>query len=297
MKHMKQEGIEQATQGSGSFVKMVVAIALTFGIYYVVKPITPPLVNLLGWDAQFVGLSMRSILAVAGVIALGGKSWLLPSPSAWARAWRFYGYLVFLNIIIGVVAFLLTMGTLTPEQINALTPNAVLHNAVYLTVLCILVGINEEALFRGLLFGGFLSAMGKSRRGILCAAIVSSLIFGFFHVMGDLDFSNGLGIAQAMMKTLETGMVGFVLCVPVLEKRNLTGAMQVHAFIDWVVIMASVMTGLPETIGTYVSADATVSIAAIVLHSVLCAIYLPKCIKCVKCLFALDEPQIGPFAS
>jgi membrane protease YdiL (CAAX protease family) len=297
MKHMKQEGIGQGTQGSGSLVKMIVAVALTFGIYYVVKPITPPLANLLGWDAQFVGLSLRSILAVLGIMVLGGKSWLLPSPSAWARAWRFFGYLIVVNIVFGVIAFFLTMGTLTPEQISAFTPNAALHNAVYLTALSILVGINEEALFRGLLFGGFLSAMGRSRRGILCAAIVSSLIFGFFHVMGDLDFSNGLGIAQAMMKTLETGAVGFVLCVPVLEKRNLTGAMQVHAFIDWVIIIASVMTGLPETIGTYVSADATASIAAIVLHSVLCIIYLPKCIKSVKCLLALDEPQMGPFAS
>jgi len=45
------------------------------------------------------------------------------------------------------------------------------------------VGVFEEVLFRGLVFGILLKKMGHSKRGLLKACAISSVIFGMYHIV------------------------------------------------------------------------------------------------------------------
>ena len=49
-------------------------------------------------------------------------------------------------------------------------------------LLCLSVGLYEEALFRVLLLGGLLSGRGAARNGVVTAVLVSSVAFGAAHV-------------------------------------------------------------------------------------------------------------------
>ena len=67
-------------------------------------------------------------------------------------------------------------------------------------MLCLLVGTFEEGLFRGVVFSGLLARFGETRRGLIGAVIVSSLIFGFVHVTPSImngQVVTGLDMAQA----------------------------------------------------------------------------------------------------
>ena len=81
-------------------------------------------------------------------------------------------------------------------------------------MLCLLVGTFEEGLFRGVVFSGLLARFGETRRGLIGAVIVSSLIFGFVHVTPSImngQVVTGLDMAQAALKTLQAGILGAFL--------------------------------------------------------------------------------------
>ena len=293
---MTWRGVIVATSKMGSrIVTMIVAIALMVGIFFANRLIAPRIVALTNLDIRMVTVVVRSVLSVAAFIALGGKCWLRFDLRAVANAWRFIGYLIVVIILMGAINALGTLSAITNEQIETLSSTTVSDNFIFITILCILVGINEEVLFRGLLCGGLLAVFGGKKGGVIFSAVVSSFVFGYFHVMDDIDFTNVLEIAQGLTKTLQTGMFGFILCAPMLEDHNMGGAISFHGFNDWVVMIGMALTGLPTDLGTYVSKNAQTSIAAIAVLGVFCLIYLPKCIKAYRLMANLAMPQYGPF--
>ena len=165
----------------------------------------------------------------------------------------------------------------------------------YSTILCILVGINEEGIFRGLLMGGLLAKLGNKKNGPLIAALISSFAFGAVHVMFDMDFSNIFSIGTGAMKTLETSMFALILCVPVMRDKNLWGAMTVHAFFDWVILCGETVANGGMKPPTYVSTDPQQAMATMVVFAIIAALYLPKTIRAIKDLLAMELPQNGPF--
>ena len=93
-------------------------------------------------------------------------------------------------------------------------------------MLCLLVGTFEEGLFRGVVFSGLLARFGETRRGLIGAVIVSSLIFGFVHVTPSImngQVVTGLDMAQAALKTLQAGILGAFLAALFLKTRNIWG--------------------------------------------------------------------------
>ena len=269
---------------------MGVTVALT-AIIFILGRVSGMIATSMGVDSIFVPTITRTVLSVICMIVLGGASWLIPNVQKIRDTWFFARPLVLINLVVGILFgalgtfILLFLGEFTAAQ---------LMQFFSITVLCIFVGINEEVLFRGILFGGLLAGMGGRRGGALWAAVISSIAFGFVHVIIDINYTDFLSITQGLLKTLETGMFGLILCVPVLEGRNLVGAMTAHAFFDWILMIQSSLTGEMPT-GHYVNADARVAIAAIVVYVVFALMYTPKTIQSFKRLNALPVPQYGPF--
>ena len=283
----------QSTGNSTGLKKMILGILMLLAIYYGAKFVSPYLASL-GLDSILTGIVLRSVLSVACFIALGGMDWLRFDWKAIGHAWRFLGYITVFYVLFGILSFVLNSSQLTEAEIDAVTGADILRNTLYMVVLCIFIGINEEVMFRGLLLGGLLAGMNGRRRSALWAAIISSLVFGFFHVMSDMNPENPLSIAQGIMKTLQTGTMGLFFCVTVLEDHRLCGAMSTHGFTDWIVLMGKVLVGFDGAI-SYVNTDDRLAKASIVIYAVMCLIYLPKFIQAIRRLLKVEEPELGPF--
>ena len=273
-------------------VKMLLGIILT-AVTFASGTILAPVAGYMGLDAMIARPIIRSAFGVAFIIALGGGSWLHFDWDAIRDSWHFARPLVMINLVLA--AFITIPAATTAISGEDLSP-AILPRILYYTVLCVFVGINEEAMFRGLMFGGLLAGVGNKKNGPVWAAVVSSFAFGLLHVIFDLDFNYPLGVLQGMLKTIETGMFGFIICVSVLERRNLGGAMSVHGFFDWILMVSSAISG-SEITATYVSKDPQVAIAGCVIFTIFTLLYLPRTIKAFKRLSAVPLPQYGPFAS
>lgn len=275
---------------SSGTARMVLGVVLTFAVFFS-GWLVNPIADHFGWDGMLLRPIIRSIAAIACIILLGGKSWLRFDWRAIRNAWHFVLPLIMINLIL---AAFLSFGFIVNVLLGEPVGPEILLNLLEVTVLCLFVGINEEGMFRGLMFGGLLAGLGKKRNGVLIAALISSAAFGFIHVVFDLSFDNPLGIVQGLLKTLECGMFGFVLCVTVLENKNYWGAMSVHSLFDWVLMAVSVLNGSPVE-PSYVSTNPSESIAGIVVFIVLSALYTPKTIAAYKRLKTIEEPQYGPF--
>ena len=245
-----------------------------------------------GGDTYMTVVIIRSAIAVIAFIALGGVAWLRPSWRSIRETWSFAKPLIIINLVIGFFVATSVLSGLVNETIA-------FEDAVriggYVTVICFLVGVNEEVMFRGLVYGGLLAKLGGTSTGLLKAAVISSLVFGLMHVVFDVDYANFYSIGSGLLKTLETGMFAFIFCVPVVKGRNLWGAITAHGFFDWIVLCGNSIQNGGLSNPTYVSDNPTVAIAAMVIFGVLCLLYLPRTIRAYKELRSINEPQYGPF--
>ena len=145
----------------------------------------------------------------------------------------------------------------------------------------ILIGINEELIFRGLMYQGILVISGKKKNSLMIAAVISSVAFGLIHILGSVDFSNIYVILTALLKTLETAMFGFILCYCCTFYKDIIGAIIFHAVFDWVVIAAQMLNNTELSI-EYTSSEKTAGLSRIVIFLIMVIVYLPTTIKAVK---------------
>lgn len=92
----------------------------------------------------------------------------------------------------------------------------------------VLVGINEEWIFRGLLLAAFCRWWGL-RRG----AIVALMGFGAFHF---LNMAGGMPLGLSAVQVVSTLLLGAILLMGAIDTRSLVLPMAVHAFYDFAVL-------------------------------------------------------------
>jgi membrane protease YdiL (CAAX protease family) len=115
----------------------------------------------------------------------------------------------------------------------------------------LLVGLNEEWLFRGLALAAFSHWWGW-RRGWLAAL----LAFGCLHL---LNLIGGVPPAAAAFQFLNTMLLGSVFLLAAVATRSLLWPMLGHAAYDWAVIDAArfIAVGAPATGSLALTAVAT----------------------------------------
>ncbi len=162
-------------------------------------------------------------------------------------------------------------------------------------ILALSVGIFEESLFRGVALNSTLRKSGKTRKGIWAAIIISSFIFGTFHVT-DYIFGGSydlIGILQTIGKILQTGIFGVLLCALFLKTRNFWGIAFAHAINDFLAFQALIFVQ-NATVGNYVkSGDAGVQ--SVILYGVMLVLYIPVLVKAIKTMKQVKEPEYGMF--
>ncbi|MBE5745584.1 MAG: CPBP family intramembrane metalloprotease [Clostridiales bacterium] len=87
---------------------------------------------------------------------------------------------------------------------------------------CLLVGLFEEFVFRGILFSALASVFPKNKKGLLTTFVFSSCIFGLTHLL------NG-NVLQALYSILTGGLFAFVL----IKTQNLLCCGVIHGLYNF----------------------------------------------------------------
>lgn len=157
--------------------------------------------------------------------------------------------------------------------------------------LCLGVGFFEEGLFRGVFLNGLLSKTGSTFGGVVSAVLVSSLLFGVAHVVPsflDGGVVGALGIAQALLKTLQAGTLGFFFSCVYLRTRSLWGVSLIHALHDFIPLGCStLLNGTIE--GTYIATGPT-ALALVAVYLGYLALYIPLVVESVWLLRGVAVP-------
>lgn len=240
-----------------------------------------------GSDVYLFGLLGSSVVAGASVCALGGASLLDVRKSSMGWALR-AGWWV-LAVSVGVTVFDLVGSVANGVRFE----QDWLIKAWYALALCACIGFSEEAMFRGLLLGGLLDVMGKDRRGVIRAVLLSSVLFGAAHIeWWDINYADPLQLAQAVLKILQTGMMGFFLAALTVRTKSIIGPAVVHGLADFVIFFYSYCL-LGESLDVSYVSSGSEGVETTVLYIVMIVLYIPMVVQAARMLKDVPAPDYG----
>ena len=176
-----------------------------------------------------------------------------------------------------------------------LVPNWQLR-IVLIVVICLGVGISEEGMFRGLALGGLLGPLGTKKSGVVAACIISSLAFGFIHVIPfETTNLNMFDVAQMILKTLQTGICGLIWAAVAVRSDNMWGVALAHGLTDLPLMVTEAIFSSSDMSTEYVASGEEEAISTIIMYLVIIVLYLPLVVKSVKILRETEAPDYGPF--
>ena len=115
------------------------------------------------------------------------------------------------------------------------------------------VGLFEELMCRAVLCDALIYQFRNFKGVFVLTGIVVSLVFGWLHVAGT-PIHTPLMLAQAVLKTASTGMIGLSLLMMYWKTRDVAACAIVHALFDFLVACPAVLYGRWDLrqVGTYV---------------------------------------------
>lgn len=128
---------------------------------------------------------------------------------------------------------------------------------------CMLIGLFEEIVFRGVIFGVLAGVFSKDRKGFLWTYVVSSLVFGISHIFNGFSGATFLQIGY----TILTGGL-FAFCL--IKTKNLLCCALVHGLFNFAGTLFDVQglgSGIVFDLGTVITmAVVSVAVGVFVLY-------------------------------
>ena len=173
-------------------------------------------------DETVSGLARSLLLHLIGtaifcfvLLYLRAKAWVKPSRAAWA---------VFLPAMVIALNNFPWIGLISgsvrvdrPEWIWLLTLDA------------LFIGAFEELAFRGTLLPLLLKKFGTTKKGFLWTVILSSAIFGLFHLLNLLE---GAGIGATLLQVGYSFLIGGMCAIVYLKTGDLIACILIHGVYD-----------------------------------------------------------------
>jgi len=222
------------------------------------------------------------------------SSELLKFPgSGWKSSFKLWKWVL---IISGVVALLSSVGTIiasmmpnpeTGEAMMQLNPNW-LKDLLTLLFFLISVGIFEEVTFRRSLFYAGIKQFPNMKCKAMWMAVITSVIFGFVHVVGDLSFDS-VALVGIVVKTIQAGAFGFIMCAALIEGQNIWPLALIHMLADLSLSLTAVFQGKEQGNSYVFNSSSGGSVMAYIPMVVITILYIAPFIKSVKILKAYDQ--------
>ena len=229
-----------------------------------------------------------ALFAMTCVTLIGGRRFVAPSARDIGCALRLGWWAIFVSVgfalLEGAVWFA-SEGELPLDWRARLAETA---------LFCLLVGLFEEALFRGIVFQGLLAWLGGTPRGVVRAILVTSLLFGLMHVDVRLALTDWQTMVQALLKVVQTGMYSLLLCAIVLRTRRMVGVAVLHGLEDLLILLPSIVLSGEPFDTEYVTAGEDARYV-IVLYLIVIVLYLPLVVVAVRELRRRRHEGFGAF--
>lgn len=182
-----------------------------------------------GFVVAYFGTEVTAALAllVVTVLLFPARHIGLRAP-VWAGLMRAWPLLVL--VVVALAAWVATRASVPAKvSLNTLDALMVLRTTV-------VVGLNEEWIFRGLMLAALCRWFGW-RRGAYC----SMVLFGAFHL---LNAAAGVPWWAALVQTIMAGMAGAIFVTAAVAMRSIAVPVIAHGIYDFAVIDASRMASL-----------------------------------------------------
>ncbi len=195
-----------------------------------------------------------AVLAVILAMAMGFFLYLISGEKTLDCCGDSTGYVIrvltpclILPAVIGLTGFL---GFFTDTPIRSNWPVQLLAGALEM----LSVGLFEEILFRAVINDGIMYQFRNFKGVWILCALVSSLVFGWVHVMS-ADVSQPLLMAQALLKIITCAQFGLCMLFLYWKTRNIWACALVHALFDFMPGWAEYILDVQqETNNSYVAA-------------------------------------------
>lgn len=131
-----------------------------------------------------------------------------------------------LVLCIAVVVNFVTSYIAPEKSIPAALPLVLLTLVAYM-----LVGVQEEVSFRGILFGVCREYFGESKKGIYLSVLISALTFGCMHLSNLLVYPSL--VVATITQVIYAAEVGIIFAVTYYRSGNLLPCIILHGLIDF----------------------------------------------------------------
>ncbi|AOZ95809.1 CPBP family intramembrane glutamic endopeptidase [Butyrivibrio hungatei] len=95
------------------------------------------------------------------------------------------------------------------------------------------VGLFEELAFRAVINDAIIYKFREKKYVFVLSAVVSSVVFGAAHIVGEFDVTSSIAWGQAVAKTLESGVFGLALLILYWKTRNIWACGVTHGLFDF----------------------------------------------------------------
>ena len=275
-----------------SWIRMILVIILTsviifsqaIGLSLVAEMDIPPLYRTA--LAELVPLILATLL----MIALGGRKWLGTNMESIRYAFKVAWVFPALGLAVSIWRVISSITSKTPLT------DGFLINLVGVILACVLIGYFEEILYRGINFGSMLALLGSSKKLILLTVLISSWTFGRVHVTS-LSLSDPMVFIQSILKIIQTGMLGVVMCEVFMHTKKIGGPAILHAANDLMLMITGALYEGKSVSGVYVNTDATTGGLVIIVYLFMIAVYLYPTITAFRRIWKDYDECYGPFVN
>ena len=279
------------------WVKLVLSIVVLVVIIVLAQPLISVFLYYFTYDLGLTDelwfdFHYELVGVILGFIALccfGGRKLIIPRRDEIITGIRECSYMIIVDTSLGVIAIM------SEFMYGSVLVDDWIARAILITIICLLVGLSEESLFRALPTSGLICRFGETRRGIVVCCILTSIGFGLAHVLPLTEEISAVVILQAVLKTLQTGICGLLWASIFVRDRSVWGIGMAHGLTDLAVTLSSAIftTGAIDT--TYVESGAE-AWDTVWTYVIIIAIYSPLIPMAVKILRKLPVPDHGAFS-
>ena len=224
-----------------------------------------------GWLLAFTRQAALCVFLLCMVWAAGQWRIFRQERQPFYRGLITGGYMLFISLLSIVLSLI------DAEGFNS--KGTILFSTLYF----ILVGVNEELIFRGitadLLLRGISGKAGKSsgnaagrRRTVILAAVLSSIFFSLAH-LSNMQYADAFGVAVQMAGAF---LMGMVLTVVYYRTRNIYSVMILHAVNDIAGAFAVTVLRSEESIAGVISSYGVGELLMLIPYVIVLIVILRK---------------------
>lgn len=158
------------------------------------------------------------------------------------------------------------------------------------------VGLYEEGVMRGVFMNGLIKILPNTKVGLWLAVIISSFLFGFFHVIEYIPYIciNPLSvIIQIASKTITAEAIGMLFSAVYLRTKNIWTCVIVHALYDFFLFLQEAFSRLGSTTpsGKYVDVHMEMTYEYVYQNIFNIILFLPSIIIAILVIRKLNPKE------